>query len=216
MKMIRVLAALALTAGVGACATPETVNRAATLENISAPTMDALPEAPTVEITEVVVEVPQSLRVSEANRYYPGGDIVWRGDPPGDRHEQVKAIFEAGLEKGVAGLPKGEKPVRLHVEVTRFHALSEKARYTVGGVHAVQFMMTLQDPETGEALGEPRFIKADFRAYGGSMALAADARGETQKYRITRRIASVIQHEMIEPDSTSTAGLGLIGVLNQI
>ncbi len=216
MKPIRILAVLALITGVAACATPETVSRSVVLDNVSAPTINAASAAPTLNVTELVVEVPRALRVSEANLFYPGGDIVWREDPPGDRHEQVKAIFEAGMEKGLAGLPQGDMPVRMHVEVTRFHALSEKARYTVGGVHAVQFLLTLQDPETGRALSEPRLIKADFRAYGGRTALEAEARGETQKFRITRRLASVIQHEMLAPGSTSTAGLGLVGALNQL
>lgn len=216
MKPIRILAVLALITGVAACATPETVSRSVVLDNVSAPTINAASAAPTLNVTELVVEVPRALRVSEANLFYPGGDIVWREDPPGDRHEQVKAIFEVGMEKGLAGLPQGDMPVRMHVEVTRFHALSEKARYTVGGVHAVQFLLTLQDPETGRALSEPRLIKADFRAYGGRTALEAEARGETQKFRITRRLASVIQHEMLAPGSTSTAGLGLVGALNQL
>lgn len=216
MKSIRILAALALMTGVAACATPETVSRSVMIDNVTAPTLGTETAAPTLNVTGLVVEVPRALRVSEANLFYPGGDIVWREDPAGDRHEQVKAIFEAGMEQGLAGLPQGEIPVRLHVEVTRFHALSEKARYTVGGVHAVQFLLTLQDPQTGRALTEPRLVKADFRAYGGRTAMEAEARGETQKFRITQRLASVIQHELLAPGSTSTAGLGLVGALNQL
>ena len=216
MKPIRFLAALALTAAVSACATTETATRNAPLETMTAPTVAGQPTAPTLNVAEVVVEVPDALRVSEANMYLPAGDIVWREDRAGDRHAQVKAIFEAGLDMGLAGLPKGDMPVRLHVEVTRFHALSEKARYTVGGVHAIQFWLSLQDPETGRILSEPRLIRADFKAYGGTQAVAAERRGETQKYRITRRIASVIQQELLDPGTATTANLGLVGALNQL
>lgn len=216
MTPIRILAALALTASISACATTESVTRGAPLDTLRAPAQAATLTAPALNVAEVVVEVPDTLRVSEANMYYPGGDIVWREDPVGNRHAQVQAIVAAGLHTGLAGLPKGDTPVRLHVEVTRFHALSEKARYTVGGVHAIQFVLTLQDPATGRALSEPRLVKADFKAYGGSQAVAADRRGETQKYRITRRIASVIQQELLAPGSTPTAKLGVIGALNQI
>lgn len=216
MQPIRLLAALALTTGVAACAAPETVSRSAPMETVGAPGIASLAAAPAPDVAEIVVEVPRELRVSEANRYYPGGDIVWREDPAGDRHAQVGAIFRSGLEMGVAGLPEGDTPVRLHVEVTRFHALTEKARYTVGGVHAIQFRLTLQDPGTGQPLSEPRLIKADFKAYGGNQAVEAERRGETQKHRITRRIASVIQQEMLAPGSTGTARLGLIGALNQL
>ena len=48
-----------------------------------------------VTVARVEVRVPRSLKVSEANRYLPAGDIVWREDPPGDRHAQVQAIVQA-------------------------------------------------------------------------------------------------------------------------
>ena len=45
-------------------------------------------------VTDVVVDVPAELTVSEANRFLPGSDIVWREDPMGDRKAQVKVIME--------------------------------------------------------------------------------------------------------------------------
>jgi len=196
MKTIRFIAALSLTAFVSACGTAEIATRNAPL--------DAAPIQPitaSLNVQEVVVEVPRKLKVSEANLYYPSGDIVWREDPLGDRHAQVKAIFEEGLGRGVAGLPTGSVPVRLKIEVNRFHALTEKARYTVGGWHSVQFTMTLEDPATGVALTAPRLIKADFKAFGGARAINAERNGITQKVRITQRIASVIQQELMTPEA---------------
>ncbi|MGR3344325.1 MAG: DUF6778 family protein, partial [Paracoccaceae bacterium] len=46
--------------------------------------------------------VPETLRVSERNSYKPIADIVWCEDPFGDRHDQVKAIFEEGITRAVA------------------------------------------------------------------------------------------------------------------
>lgn len=211
MYLVRLIAALMLGLGVSACASVETATRNAPLD------VPALrPAAVPLDVQEVRVRVPRSLRVSEANRYLPGGDIVWREDPPGDRHAQVAAILEQGLERGVAALPVGAVPVVLDVELTKFHALSEKARYTFGGVHAIQFTYTLRDPETGVALTEPKFVKADFKALGGQKAIAAERRGITQKVRITGQLANVIRAELGGGDGYRAQALGLIGALNQL
>ena len=167
------------------------------------------------DFAELVVNVPRSLIVSEAHGIKPRADIVWREEAPGDRYAQVEGIMRGGLEPALSSM-NGDIPVQVVVEVTRFHALTEKARYTIGGVHAVQFKLTLVDPETGAALTEPRLIKADFKAYGGARAISAERSGLTQKVRITDRIAEVIQQELSNPGSTTTAGLGLMGVINQI
>lgn len=210
MKTIRLVAALAAAASLSACASVETVSRAAPT------TPQAVqPGVAAFSIQAVQVSVPHSLRVSEANSYYPGSDIVWREDPMGDRYAQVKAIVEEGLQKAAART-QGSVPVVLDVEVTRFHALTEKARYTVGGVHSVQFTLRLLNPETGQPLTEPRKIKADFKAFGGARAINAERNGITQKYRITERIAEVIAQELAKPGSFHAAGNGLYGAINQL
>ena len=211
MKLTRILAAMALVASVSACATVETATRAAPLD-----AQAAQPAPVSLYVQDLAISVPRSLKVSEANLYYPGGDIVWREDPLGDRYEQVRAIFEDGLRKGVANMSEGSVPVRVNVEVTRFHALTEKARYTIGGVHAIQFKVSLVNPETGVAYTEPRFIKADFKAFGGARAINAERNGITQKVRITDRIAEVIQQELQNPGSFKSTNNGLIGAINQL
>jgi len=211
MYLVRLTAALVLGLGLSACASVETATRNAPLD---APALK--PAAVPVDVREVRVTVPRSLRVSEANRYLPGGDIVWREDPPGDRHAQVAAILDEGLTRGVAGLPQGAVPVVLDVELSKFHALSEKARYTIGGVHAIQFTYTLRDPETGAALFEPKFIKADFKAFGGQKAIMAERQGVTQKVRITDHLARVIRAELGPEHGYHVQATGLIGALNQL
>lgn len=211
MHSIKLIAALFLGFGLSACAGVETATRNAPLE---APALR--PAAVPLDVQEVRVSVPRSLKVSEANRYLPSGDIVWREDAPGDRHAQVAAILQDALERGVADLPEGGVPVVLEVGLVRFHALSEKARYTVGGVHAIRFTYVLRDPVTGAALTEPTFVKADFKALGGQKAITAERQGITQKVRITGHLADVIRAELGDGQGYRAQALGFLGALNQI
>ncbi|MEM6694251.1 MAG: DUF6778 family protein [Pseudomonadota bacterium] len=166
-------------------------------------------------VAQISVSVPPTLQVSERNSYYPGGDIVWHGDPAGNRHEQVKAIFEAGLTAGTREFT-GDRPVIVDVVVTRFHALSPRARYTIGGVHSVQFHLRVRDANTGAVLVPSYHVRADIDAYGGATALAAEAHGDTQKVRLTRHLASVIARELRQPGSVRPEGTGVIGAINQL
>lgn len=206
MGMKRAIAALVLGLAVSGCASVETATRNAPLDvtSMKAP-------AVRVDVREIRVSVPETLRVSEANAYLPAGDIVWRGDPPGDRYQQVKAIFEDALARGTAMMGPGSVPVVLEVEVTRFHALTEKARYTVGGMHGLQFKMQLRDAETGQLYGQPELIKANLRGFGGQAALEAERIGQTQKVRITDHLANVIQQELSGPDGYVAANLRFAG-----
>lgn len=211
MNTRRVIAAMIMGLSVSGCASVETATRSAPLEAAV-----QAPVAMSFDVQQVRVVVPETLKVSEANRYYPGGDIVWREDPLGDRHAQVKTIVEAAMQQGVSQMAPGKVPVILDIQMTRFHALTEKARYTTGGVHALQFYMTLRNPETGIAYGEPQFVKADFKALGGRAAINAEAKGVTQKYRITNHLAKVIQMQLTSPEGYKAANLGFMGALNQL
>jgi len=226
-RIYRPILAIGLALGLSACASVSSVDSNAYYDTASraAPVDDTLnpsAEAPapvaigtSFKIVAVNVSVPDTLRVSEANRYYPSGDIVWREDPIGNRYEQVKAIVAAGLTQGVGGF-NGEREVVLDVVVTRFHALTEKARYTIGGVHAIQFDMQLRDAQTGAILMAPHRVKADFDALGGNAAVAAEARGVTQKVRITNHLAFVIQQELGSATGYAERGNGIIGAINQL
>lgn len=225
-RILRPVLALGIALGLSACASvgtstlkgPDTATRNAPIAaTLSAPTDAAagLAAIGPYSVVEVNVTVPETLRVSEANRYYPSGDIVWREDPIGNRYEQVKAIVTAGLTQGVSDL-EGERKLALDVVVTRFHALTEKARYTIGGVHAIQFDLQVRDAETGAILVAPHRIKADFDALGGRTAIAAEARGVTQKVRITNQLANVIRQELGRPGGYVALNTGLIGAINQL
>ena len=205
ITIIKTIAALGLGVLVSACtAAPDFPTRAAPFEGTALPQLTVAPvaqvaEAPSLNVARINVLVPETLEVSEANRFYPRGDIVWRGDPIGDRHAQVKAIFDAAFARGTQALD-GETPVELNVEVLRFHSLTEKTRYT----------------ETGELLREPREVQADLDGFGGRQAILAESRGQTQKVRITDHLAEVIRQELLRPEGHRNAKLGLIQALNKL
>jgi hypothetical protein len=229
MKIFRTFALLAVGASLSACAAVDAVSRDAPFESfqpeqvrpVSVPAelieaqraTQASYQSP-VRIENIAVQVPRSLKVSEANRYLPSGDIVWRGDPIGDRYEQVQAIFEEAMLQGVA-VVDGPSAVDLLINVKRFHAITEKARYSTGGVHNIVFDFALADPETGALLVPWQEVRADLEAYGGDAAIRAEAAGQTQKVRIRDHLARVIVEELTQPGGHQNAELGLIQRLNK-
>ncbi|WP_299041412.1 DUF6778 family protein [uncultured Tateyamaria sp.] len=223
MKRMKLVILLAMGGLVSACANTNVASRNVPFQTPVLPTAQVAPAetaalvAPLtdVRVENVTVRVPRSLSVSEANRYLPKGDIVWRGDPIGDRHAQVAAIFDTAIRRGIEPLD-GTVPVSLDIKVLRFHALTEKARYTVGGVHNIGFELSILHPETGALLTEPRIVRADLDAFGGTQALQAEARGLTQKVRITSHLAEVIRQELTTADGYKNPQLGFIQALNQI
>lgn len=108
MSTRQTITALIVGLSVAGCSVPETATRNAPLE-----TPSVTVAAPANAIQEIRANVPKSLRVSEANRHLPGGDIIWREDPAGDRHAQVKAIFEAAMRQGVNAMQPGHVPAVL-------------------------------------------------------------------------------------------------------
>ncbi|WP_281992211.1 DUF6778 family protein [Sulfitobacter geojensis] len=146
-------------------------------------------------VTAINVTVPRALSVSEANTYYPNGDIVWRGDPIGDRHAQVAQIFDTAFQAGTADM-SGSTGVILDVEVVRFHSVTEKTRYSVGGVHNMVFKLTVRRASTGAALAPTRLVEANLPALGGRAAIEADRNGQTQKVRVTDYLSQAIRHEL--------------------
>ncbi len=228
MIVTRWIALIGLGASVSACAVVDVPSRNTPFEDTAQQSQSATPlqagktatdademtTAP-VSVEAVTVRVPRSLRVSESNSFLPAGDIVWRGDPIGDRHAQVQTIVQTALERGVAPLD-GKVPVDLDVEVMRFHALTEKARYTTGGTHAITFKLTVTSTETGAVLMPTRRIRADLPAFGGQQALNAEMRGQTQKVRITNHLAEVIRQELTQPEGYRNATLGFYQLLNQL
>ena len=197
MKKLRTGIMLAIGLGLSACGSIDTASR-----NIPLDVPQMVPAAPVVAVADYNIKVSRSLRVSEANMYYPMGDIVWRGDAMGDRHTQVARIFQDSLTRVQAKNEEGALPVVVDVELIRFHALTEKTRYTIGGVHSIAFNMTVRNPLTGDVIVPSHEVKANLRGYGGNRAITAERQGLTQKVRITQHLANVIEQELAAPGST--------------
>jgi hypothetical protein len=133
--------------------------------------------------------------VSEANVFYPIADVVWRGEPRGDRYAQVERIFQEAAAEASGPMTHG-RAVNVVIEVTRFHCLTEKTRYTVGGTHALHFTLTVTDAATGQVIDGPRAVVADIKASGGAQAIAEDQMGQTQRVVVVARLAEVIRREL--------------------
>jgi hypothetical protein len=170
-------------------------------------TPDYLPQAATVTATAVAataaplairgieVLVPDSLKVSEADVYFPFADIVWRGDPMGDRHPQVAAMFQVAAAQASEGITEGRGAI-MTLQVTRFHAVTEKARYKVGGGYEMNFLMTMRDAETGIILDGPREVNPDFKGSGGIRAVAEDNAGRTEKVVVIEKLTEFLRIEL--------------------
>lgn len=173
--------------GVSACSQPSRVD---VMRNVTLPSgLAAQAQAADWQVTGINVIVPETLTVSEANSIKPRADIVWREDPPGNRHEQVQEVVQEAMEFALAPLVEdGTTPVAVELELTRFHALTERTRYTIGGEHEIEFIFTVRHGETGAALTGPMPVDLTFRALGGSRALEAEAQGIYQRDRIQSQI----------------------------
>lgn len=187
MRVVRVLAMLGLLFGLAACVSGGTGGKSASAQPLKL--------AAQYDVAEVKIVVPQTLRVSEANSYRPNADIVWRGDPPGDRYAQVQAIMAEGFAQGTAGMTAGRRVI-VEAEVVRFHCLTEKTRYSIGGVHSIRFNLTVRDAESGQVTDGPRLVKADIKASGGEKALAEDRAGRTQRVVIVEDLMAVSRREL--------------------
>lgn len=200
---VRMISALALAFGLSGCVSGDMATRSATdatgltiatQGGYRTPDAAAMPLAALYQIVDVQVVVPRDLKVSEANTFLPSADIVWRGDPLGDRYAQIEAIMDSAAQP-VIGRGMG-RPAVAELVVTRFHGVTEKTRYTVGGNHNMRFDLTLRDAATGEVLVGPRPVVADVRASGGAKAIEEDRIGRTQKVVVTERLAEVLQREL--------------------
>jgi hypothetical protein len=207
MQMIRIIGVLTGALMLTACGQPESVSRnvAAQQTGLTLATQGREVDGGSVTamaalyaVREVNVIVPSTLRSSEANVFYPFADIVWRGEPMGNRHDQVRQIVGEALGTATEGMTNGRAAV-VDVTVTRFHCLTEKTRYSVGGTHSMQFTLTVRDAVTGEVIDGPRPIVADVKAAGGRRAMAEEAAGRTQRVVVMERLVHVLRRELSGP-----------------
>lgn len=211
MNVIKIWLGLGLAFGLSACAMSEPASRSYGPEGLTiaaqgGPIPRTVPDLPHVgaarmsgyAVQDVQVIVPRTLKVSEANSFKPRADIVWHGDPDGDRYTQVTAIVDAAARLATAGMTQG-RAVEVTVSMVKFHALTVKTRRSIGGMHDLRFDLTVRDAVSGEVLDGPRLIVAHIKASGGAAAKAEEAAGRTQKVVITERIVEVLRRELSVP-----------------
>ena len=206
---LRMIAALSLATAVSACATLETstLESTAMATPMETSTRNVPLDTPFVQLGSVApqserdydvlgvqVVVPETLRSTESNSYYPDAEIVWRGDPPGDRHAQVEAIFETAAAEATRDM-NGAEDVFVQIRLVRFHGVTERTRYTVGGVYNLVFDMQVVDP-AGNIVEPQRRIEANLPAPGGLAATRLDAAGQTEKVRVTEFLTFVLSREL--------------------
>ena len=194
MKMLKIVTVMVLGLGVAGCASVDTVTRNAPIET---PSLNArsIAVARDYAVEEVTFTASSKLRVSESNSYYPNADVVWRGDPIGNRVEQVAAMFRAAADRNIPEL-NGKEPVVVDFELVRFHGVTERTRFSVGGVYNIEFMMSVRNAITGDVIEAPRRIEADLSAPGGIAALMLEQKGQTEKVRVTDFLTQVLRDEL--------------------
>lgn len=147
------------------------------------------------QVVSVEANASRDLTTTDANSQMPNVDILWREDGPGDVYAQVEAIMEETMALAASQMQvsvKGNRKVILVADIIQFHSLTERARSNVGGIHNVDFNLTVVDAVTREVLSGPAFIESDVTAFGGAEAEAAVALGETMRVRIIQRVSDVI------------------------
>jgi len=184
-----------VTAALAACSTSDGAGGGATSGGSTASSVVAVQGQRDYSLQSFQFSISDDLKVSEANRYYPVADIVWRGDPRGDRRQQITDIFETSFQSADANL-NGSRPVVADVQLLRFHSVTERTRRAFGGTHSIKFNLTVLDAQTGEILEPTRRINADLSAFGGGAATRADAEGQGMKVRITSHLASLFLREL--------------------
>ncbi len=195
MKLFKFVAFGAFAATLTACSSTDIVSRNAPLETPRVAAQATSQVLRDYSLEAIRFAVPEDMTVSEANSYYPIADIVWRGDPLGNRPAQITDIFETAIQGAGEGLD-GATPIIVDVVLVRFHSLTERTRYSVGGTHSIKFDLTIRDAATGAIIEPTRRINGDFAGLGGYAAMAADNQGQTQKVRITTHLTSLFYQEL--------------------
>lgn len=142
-------------------------------------------------VTEVRAIAYGSRTVSEDNVLVPFADIVWHGEPEGDRRAQVAAIVAEAARAAAAPLDRG-RPVELHIAVDRFHGVTPVAvNRAPAAVHDIVFRIAVMDSRTREVLVPPERITAPLVAHTQFNAILSRLEGQTERQRIVDHVADV-------------------------
>lgn len=194
MTYLKLTTAIVLALSVSACSRVDTASRAAQVATGQF-AQDAQTLQRNYRIANVVYAVPEDIRVSEGNGYYPTTDVVWRGDPIGDRPAQIGAMFSEAITRNEAAL-QGDIPVIVDLTLVRFHGVTERTRFSIGGVYDIKFDLTVRHAQTGVVLEPTRRVHVSLSAPGGVGAILAEQRGQTEKVRVTDFLTIVMNDEL--------------------
>lgn len=136
------------------------------------------------------------LSISEREVLYPVADIVWRGDPLGPRIEQIETMFETAVERNQHVIT-GRRPIVLEVTLLRFHGVTKRARYHIGGVYNINFQMTVRDAHSNAVIEPPRVVIGEFETPGGELAVRLEETGQTEKVRVTDFLTRLIYAQLV-------------------
>ncbi len=140
-------------------------------------------------VSDVLVTVPDALVASDANTLVPRADIVWHGEPPGDRKVQVAAILDEGITQG-ASILAGPRVVRFDVRLERFHGVTPAAMARApSAVHNIKYKLWVVDVATDSTLMGPFEFSADLEANVGAAAIVAMQSGQSERVRIVDHLA---------------------------
>ena len=199
MRMMRWICLGGAALALSACGGPsDMVMRNAPLDLGPAAEIGAPQAMRSYEVVDLTFRASDSLSVSERNGYYPMADIVWRGDPIGDRKAQLAAIFETALDRAGPAIA-GTRPVVVEIDLVRFHGVTERVRYSVGGNYNMVFDMTVRDAATKEILEPARRVTGNLAAPGGTAAIMAEQAGQTEKVRVTDFLTVLLRDELSGP-----------------
>ena len=204
MRLMRYVVALGLMIGASACSETGLAMRNAPLPTLGLGVTGAQVVTRDYRVARMQFHAPQDLKVSEGSGYYPFADVVWRGDPVGDRIAQIGALFETAMDRN-AGTLDGQTPVVVDIALKRFHGVTERTRFSVGGVYNMVFYMTVLDARTGKVIEPAREVVANLSAPGGNAAVVAEMHGQTEKVRVTDYLTMVLGDEL--RGDYQTAGL---------
>ena len=204
MKMMKFAGLAALALSVAACSDTGMATRNAPLDTLGMGVEGPQVVTRSYDVKGLQFGTAKKMRVSEGNGYYPFADVVWRGDPMGDRVQQIATIFDTALTRGSADLA-GSVPVNVEIELARFHGVTERTRFSAGGVYNMVFMLTVRHAQTGAIIEPPRKIAANLSAPGGSAAVIAEQKGQTEKVRVTDYLTIVLRDELSGQYQTAAA-----------
>ena len=154
---------------------------------------DIAPEVSrTWNVANVRAIVHDNRTVSDDNVLVPAADIVWHGEPEGDRKAQVAAIVAEGARAAAAPLD-GRRPVEIHIAVDRFHGVTPIAiNRSPAAVHDIAFRIAVVDMRTREILVPPERVTASLVALTQTNAVLSRLEGQTERQRIVDHVAEVV------------------------